>query len=122
MATIILMTASLATVQAHAKARPILGKWLTENGEAVVEIAPCGKALCGRVLKVLKPKPGERTTQGAVILTELTDAGSIWKGKIMDPRSGKIYAAKLAANPDGTLKVEGCVAFLCKGPVWKPAS
>lgn len=121
-ATLLLATATMATAQAEAKARPIVGKWLTENGEALIEIAPCGKALCGKVLKVLKPKPGERSTQGVAILTELADSGAIWKGKILDPRSGKVYTAKVAVNPNGTLKVEGCVAFLCKGPVWQPVS
>lgn len=122
MAMVFVAAASIGTAPAQARAKPIVGKWLTENGDALIEIAPCGKALCGKVLKVLKPKPGERSTQGMAILTELADTGSLWKGKILDPRSGKVYTAKVAVNPNGTLKVEGCVAFLCKGPVWQPVT
>jgi uncharacterized protein (DUF2147 family) len=102
-------------------AQPIAGKWLTDNGEALVEIAPCGKAMCGKVIKVLKPKPGAKPSQGVAILTELKDSGSLWKGKVFNPESGKSYNAKVYRNADGTLKVEGCVAFLCKGPTWQPA-
>jgi uncharacterized protein (DUF2147 family) len=122
MHAIIVAAAMAGQAHAAAAARPITGKWLTDNAEAVVEIAPCGKFLCGKVVKVLKPKPGEKSTVGTVILTELAASGSLWKGKILDPRSGKIYSAKVTANPDGTLKVEGCVAFLCKGPTWQPTT
>ena len=117
MAAAIVVTAA----PAHAAA-PIAGRWLTDNGEAVIQIAPCGKTMCGRLAKVLKPKPGGKAIQGAIILSELVDDGDAWKGRVFNPESGKSYKAKLYRNPDDTLKVEGCVAFMCSGPTWKPAS
>ncbi len=116
-------------------ATPVTGTWITDEGKALVRIEPCGPAVCGRIVKILKHEPGKPTTdianpdpskrrnliEGSFILTGFTDAGSIWKGKIYNPDSGKTYTAKLARNPDGTLKVEGCVAFLCRGPTWQPA-
>lgn len=116
-------------------AAPVTGTWITDEGKALVRIEPCGQAICGRIIKILRHEPGKPTTdianpdpsrrrnpiEGSFILTGFTDAGSVWKGKIYNPDSGKTYAAKLARKPDGTLKVEGCVAFLCRGPTWQPA-
>ncbi|WP_066726707.1 DUF2147 domain-containing protein [Sphingomonas pituitosa] len=128
LASLLISTAALA-------AAPITGTWMTEGGKALVRIEPCGDAMCGRIVKVLRREPGKPTTdianpdpakrnnpiEGTFILTGFKDAGALWKGKIYNPDSGKTYAAKLTRNADGTLKVEGCVAFLCRGPIWTPA-
>ncbi|PPU43318.1 hypothetical protein XarbCFBP7697_20335 [Xanthomonas arboricola] len=116
-------------------AEPITGKWFTDNQQALVEIRPCGASLCGTIIKVLRSKPGSAKTdvfnpdpgkrnnpmEGTVILSELVDAGNLWKGRIYNPESGKTYNAKLTRGADGSLKVEGCVAFICQGPTWQPA-
>lgn len=39
-------------------------------------------------------------------------------GLIYDPRSGKSYKGKLSLIDEFTLKVEGCIAFLCQGVQW----
>lgn len=117
-------------------AEPITGKWLTDNQQALVDIQPCGAALCGTIVKVLRVKPGSAKTdvfnpdpskrhnpmEGTVILSELVDAGDLWKGKIYNPESGKRYNARAKRDADGSLKVEGCVAFICQGPTWQPAN
>ena len=59
--------------------------------------------------------------QGTVILSDLVDAGDVWKGRIYNPESGKTYTVKIKRGADGCLKVEGCVAFICQGPTWQPA-
>ena len=41
-------------------------------------------------------------------------------GKVYDPRRGKTYKSKLHLNDDGTLRVEGCLAFICDGENWRP--
>ncbi|SDD78722.1 Uncharacterized conserved protein, DUF2147 family [Sphingomonas sp. YR710] len=116
-------------------ARPVTGRWLTEDSKAMVQIEPCGKAVCGRIVRVLKPQPGRskfdinnpdpkkrsNPIEGTYILTDLVDAGTQWKGRIYNPESGKSYNARLTREADGSLKVEGCIAFLCTGPLWQPA-
>jgi uncharacterized protein (DUF2147 family) len=42
-------------------------------------------------------------------------------GKLYDPGSGKTYDGKISANPDGTLKVQGCVLMVCQTQTWKRA-
>jgi uncharacterized protein (DUF2147 family) len=133
--SVIVSAAFLGSTATAFAAQPVTGNWLTEENKALVRIEACGKTVCGKIVKVLKPTPGKPTMdianpdptkrknpiEGTYILTDFTDAGALWKGKIYNPDSGKTYNAKLTRNPDGTLKVEGCIAFLCKGPTWQPA-
>ncbi|HEY6964570.1 MAG TPA: DUF2147 domain-containing protein, partial [Erythrobacter sp.] len=42
-----------AMVPAAFAAQPITGRWVTAEKDAVVAIAKCGKALCGRIEKFL---------------------------------------------------------------------
>ncbi|MFB0872398.1 MULTISPECIES: DUF2147 domain-containing protein [unclassified Sphingobium] len=129
-ALITLSTASLA-VPAYA-AQPVTGRWATVDGKAIVAIGPCGKQLCGRIERIVKPTPGRPQTDiknpdpalrskplvGLALLSGFEDAGDIWKGTIYDPESGKSYASKVSRNPNGTLKVQGCIAFFCKTQTW----
>ena len=66
----------------------------------------------------------ERQIVGINILTDFSIKKSnqrIFKGgKIYDPRSGNTYKSNLYLNDDGSLKVEGCLAFICDGEEWQP--
>lgn len=114
-------------------APPVTGKWLTAERDSIVEIGTCGNTVCGKVLRVLKmmdngkppidsnnPDPAlrGRLVEGTMILTGFTDGGSLWNGRIYDPKSGKSYKSKLTRNADGSLKVQGCIGFLCKAFNW----
>lgn len=115
-------------------AQPVTGRWATVDGKAIVHIAPCGRQLCGRIEKIVKPTPGRPQTDfknpdpvlrakplvGLALLSGFSDAGDIWKGTIYDPESGKSYTSKVNRNGDGTLKVQGCIAFFCKSQTWTP--
>lgn len=124
--------AALFATQANA-ALPVSGKWMTHDKDSIVEIAPCGATVCGKVLRVLKMMPNgkapidlnnpdpalrNRPVQGMMILSGFTDGGKQWNGRIYDPKSGKSYKSKLARNPDGSLKVQGCIGFLCQSFNW----
>lgn len=118
-----------------AAAEPIAGRWITEDGKAMVEIGNCGAALCGRIARIIRPTPGRATTDvnnpdarlrvrpilGLAILSGFTAAGVEWKGSIYDPEAGKTYRSVLRRNADGTLKVKGCIAMFCQAQTWKPA-
>jgi uncharacterized protein (DUF2147 family) len=121
----------LATGAAHAAPAPVTGRWLTEEGKAIVEIAPCGAQLCGRIARVLKPRPGgpavdannpdpalrNRPIEGISLLSGFTAAGDRWKGRIYDPESGRTYRSELRAEGT-TLKVKGCWGPFCRGQDW----
>ncbi|KQN09857.1 hypothetical protein ASE85_02665 [Sphingobium sp. Leaf26] len=115
-------------------AQPVTGRWATVDGKAIVQIAPCGKHLCGRIEKIIKPTPGRPQTDiknpdpalqskplvGLALLTGFEDDGAHWKGTIYDPESGKSYVSKLTRNANGSLKVQGCISFFCKTQTWTP--
>lgn len=127
---------ALAAPAVPQRAAPsIAGRYLTEDGAGIVEVAPCGGAMCGRLVHILKAKPGapkvdvnnrnpalrNRPIQGITILENLTDQGVDWRGTIYDPRNGKSYKSIISRNTDGSLKVRGCIAFFCQTQRWDAA-
>ncbi|MBA4049336.1 MAG: DUF2147 domain-containing protein [Sphingomonas sp.] len=133
MRSIAAVTLLLMPATAHA-AEPITGQWLTKEGKAIVTVAPCGQGVCGRITKVIKPNPEghgvdernpnpalrNRPIVGLPILSNFADNGRDWRGRIYDPEAGKEYRSILKKLPDGTLQVQGCIAFLCQTQLWRP--
>ena len=116
-------------------AAPVSGQWLTTEKDSIVEIGPCGAALCGRIARILKPNPNgpsvdrnnpdpklrARPILGMAILTGFRDTGKHWEGMIYDPRAGKTYRSTLAMQSDGSLSVKGCVGPFCRTMAWSRA-
>lgn len=128
--------ALLATIAPAHAAEPINGQWVTANGNAIVTIVPCGKAMCGRISKIIHPDPNgdgtdrknpdpalkSRKVLGLTIIPNFTDAGKDWQGQIYSPEAGKSYKGYLAKQADGSLQVKGCIAaFLCQTQKWTAA-
>ncbi len=123
-----------AASTAMAAPAPITGRWLTLEGKAIVEIVPCGRELCGRIARVLKPRPGgpavdannpdkalrNRPIEGIVILSGFAADGDRWKGRIYDPESGRTYRSELKIEGGG-LKVKGCIGPFCRSQDWTRA-
>lgn len=123
---------SLATCLPAQAAVSVSGLWLTTEKDSVVEIAPCGAALCGRIVRILKPNPNgpprdtnnpnpalrAQPIQGLAILTGFKDAGKNWEGTAYDPRAGKAYRSYLTLLRDGTLEVKGCIGPFCRTKSW----
>jgi uncharacterized protein (DUF2147 family) len=106
----------------------ILGKWLTESGHGVIEIARCENAVCGRIVGIdrtpSEPMPTDvtgRSQCGLQIISEAMQAkDGAWYGRIVDPRDGAIYHAKLWVDDDGRLSLRGYVGIPLLGStqVW----
>jgi len=127
----------LALAAGSAQAAPIEGDWLTQTGGAKVRLAACRdqtRQLCGTIIWMSQsalgdgtdrnnPDPSLRTRKlvGMLMLTGFRPEGlDRWTGgTIYDPRTGKTYASKISAQPDGALKVEGCVSVICRGQTWR---
>lgn len=128
-----LLALAFVAIPAHA-ATPIAGRWLTEERTAIVTVAPCGTALCGRITTLLKGPPSGppvdsnnpdpqlrgRPLQGLLVLSQFVDKGGDWRGRIYDPKSGKTYKSIVKREASG-LKVQGCIAFFCRTQHWAPA-
>lgn len=125
----------LGIAGAASAAEPITGRWLTDDGKAIVTIAPCGSAICGHITRILAPTPKgppvdeynpdprlrKRPILGLAVLTGFVDKGADWRGRIYSPEEGKWYKSILRRNPDGSLKAQGCILFFCKTQRWKAA-
>ena len=132
---VVFLLVALAGVSPAWAAAPIVGRYLTEDGAGIVQVARCGEAICGRLVQILKAKPGAAATdinnrdaalrsrpiQGIAILSSFTERGADWRGTIYDPRNGKSYKSIVSRNSDGSLKVQGCIAFFCQTQRWTPA-
>ena len=109
--------------------------WLAED--SIISIQECDGKLCGvmehiftaegedpfAILDTNNPEESLRTRPliGIKLLDSfdpLPKKGIYRDGLIYDPRSGKSYKGKLSLIDKFTLKVEGCIAFLCQGVQW----
>ena len=112
----------------HASTPAFNGDWITADRSAVVRIGACGTSVCGRIVRVLasgapdadvnNPDRALRTRPlaGVAVLSGFTPSGS--GGRAYDPKSGRSYRASLQLNANGTLRVTGCVAFVCRSQTW----
>ena len=129
----------LAASAGAAPAGDIATTWLTHDGQGVVEIAPCGGKLCGRIVWLKTPtddkgaaltdqnnpsqKLRKRPICGLAVLSGLEpDRSGGWDGgKIYDPQEGDTYDAALKlAGPD-KLTVTGYLGVKALGQTftWK---
>lgn len=116
------------------------GRWITASGNLEVEIAPCGKALCGTVTKVLgnrsmsrdgeemkaadtRPATGMRILQNFVAETVEDQRTTRWEGEIYNRENGKTYACLMSLNPDGSLQLRPYVGLplFGKTQIWQRA-
>lgn len=124
----------VAMASAAEAAEPIAGRWITDDGKAVVTIGRCGALTCGRITRILAPTPNgppvdernpdpalrRRPILGLEVLSGFTDRGTDWRGRIYDPEAGKWYKA-IVSREAGGLKAQGCILIFCRAQHWKPA-
>ena len=123
----------LSPLSQAAAAPAIDGLWLTDDGKGVVRIAACGQRLCGRIARILATGPDVPTTDvnnpdprrrgqplvGLQVLSGFTGRPAAWEGgRAYDPQSGSSYKSSLRLNADGSLRVTGCVLFVCRSKRW----
>jgi uncharacterized protein (DUF2147 family) len=120
---------------AHAAGTPgELGRWLTESGNLEIDIAPCGEALCGTVVKVIANRsmsgPGAitpadtRSPLGMKILTDFMPSGDgEWKGRIYNRENAETYDCVMTLAAPDQLKVRGYkgLPLFGKTQVWRRA-
>jgi uncharacterized protein (DUF2147 family) len=135
--TIAAVVAALVMGTPLAAAEPVTGSWVTATRDGVVRIAPCGKSLCGTLARFLVTPPGgadqrdvhnpdaklrTRKLLGVPILTGFSEDGTVWRGTIYDPKSGKSYRSVLRRLAGDRLEVKGCIGPFCQTQVWRRGS
>ena len=103
---------------------PLVGQWLTPDGDGVLEVARCGKALCVRIVGSAKdpmPRDWQGRTQCGLQISEVTERSpGVWEGQITDPRNGHVYDVRLTPEDDTHLMLRGFVfvPLLGSSQVW----
>lgn len=103
-----------AAAPAWASLGPV-GEWRIADGNAIVDIRPCGIDLCGYVAS----DANKDSNVGQQVFTMRPD-GENWSGTIVDLTSGQRYSGHIALIDEAQLKVEGCImgGFFCGGQEW----
>jgi uncharacterized protein (DUF2147 family) len=118
---------ALTATQARAEA-PIEGYWKNPIGSAIIAIAPCGDALCGKVAWASARGRREASTStthvvGTTVLTGLRHAQGRWSGTLFIPDDNIHVSAKLQPLGERKLKLTGCglMGLICRTQVWTRA-
>ena len=142
-ATAVVTLALLVAVSA-ARAQPggnETGVWIDETGKGAVEITPCGRKLCGRIVWLQTPKDAKGRTLvddlnvtpdqrgkpicGLQVLgaLERQTNGGYDSGWVYDPKVGKSYDASIGLTDTNHLSVTGYqgVKMFGKTFVWTRA-
>jgi uncharacterized protein (DUF2147 family) len=134
-ATVFVLTLLAAT---PVRAEELIGTWLTQQGDAHIRVAKCGKALCGTVvwlkdavdaktgqppLDDKNPDPGKRSRKilGIQIFAMEQNATGSWTGGIYNSDDGKTYDGRLSPQGENGLEVQGCAGSLCGSETWTRA-
>lgn len=122
----------LAFSPGFAQTASILGRWKTiddETGKAVsvVEIYESKGKIYGRVADLLIPSDKTKTcskcegsdkdkaVMGLVVIKGLKKIGDAYKGKILDPKHGRIYECTVRLESKDKLKVRGYIGISLLG-------
>ena len=124
-----LFSMALMLMAVNGFAQDILGTWLTEAGDAQVEIYQSGNTVNGKIVWLAqgpetkdKHNPDEklrsRKLMGVNILSGLSKSKSKWEGgKIYNPKNGKSYKCSIWLEGD-KLKVRGYIAMFYETQTW----
>ena len=126
---ILATTLLLALTAAQSPQRATIeGQWKNPIGSAIIAIAPCGGALCGKVVWASERGKREASTStsrvvGTIVLTGLTRAGDRWTGTLFIPDDNVHVSAKLQLLSERQLKLTGCAfaGLFCRTQIWTRA-
>ena len=125
MRSIIAILALGTLTAAQAAPEPILGYWKNPIGSAIIAIAPCGAALCGKVAWASARGQREvaKTTSrvvGTTVLTGLKRSGRRWTGSLFVPDDNIHVSARLELLDNRRLKLTGCAfaGIFCRTQIW----
>jgi uncharacterized protein (DUF2147 family) len=112
------------------------GVWLTQAGDARVQVSRCGSGICGRIVWLrdpIDPKTGQpqvddknpnpalaqRPIIGLSIFIGMQEvSANKWSGRIYNADDGQTYTTHVTVQSNSALEVQGCVGVFCGGETW----
>ncbi len=98
-----------------------IGRWLTTDRSAVIQIGFCKVGICGAIVGIRQNHPGDpmpddwrgRPECGITMIeaSPVTTSGgkTVWKGYVLDPRNGALHRAVLTLDGANRLVLRGYV-------------
>ena len=128
MKQILIALASLAVLASPASATaksPLEGRW--KKGNLVVQIAPCGRELCGTVIRAsakqqAKAERGSGTELiGARLIKDIDQTGpNTYRASVFLPQRNMHAKGSIKQVSANTLAVRGCVlGVVCRSQTWQ---
>ncbi len=125
-----MLTAALLVTAQPAAAADATGVWARPSGSSRIQIAPCGKALCGKLVWLKTPRKDDKNPDASkrnrplldvrTVINMVPDGNDSWKGQVYNAEDGKTYKGVMKLTAPNKLKLEGCVlgGLICKGETW----
>jgi uncharacterized protein (DUF2147 family) len=113
---------------AFASAEPgLLGRWWNSDGSVAVEVQPCGRGLCGKVVyaearqQEKARRAGVKQMMGLSVMRNFQGAGpGHWKGNVFVPERNRVFRSTITRLSADQVKVEGCMLLiLCQHETWR---
>ncbi len=119
----------LICIATSAQSHSVIGKWKTIDDEtgkplSIVEVFEKNHKVYGKVLEILNPVNRNRVCEkcsgedsnkpilGLTVIKGLTKVGDEYtKGKILDPKNGKLYSCYITLENQDKLKVRGYIGI-----------
>lgn len=101
------------------------GKWANPRRSVIVQVAPCGNALCGTVSWASAHNREAGTTPGTRVLSNLKPAGDgTYKGSAYEPKRDIHGSAIVRQAGPNVMMVKGCAVWglFCKEQRWTRVS
>lgn len=123
---IVCLALLIGMAASHAADDPAVGVWQTQAGDTGgylhVQIEPCDGRLCGLILRAYDKdgiESGDYEHLGKTMISamKIIGNGRYAKGSIWAPDKNKTYKSKMQLSGN-TLKVKGCIAFICRSQSW----
>ena len=121
---------AFALISMAGRSQDVLVKWLTEAGDAQVEIYQAGNKLNGKIIWLQQgpetkdkhnpdAKLKDRKLMGVNILSGLSKSKDKWEGgRIYNPKNGKSYKCSIWLDGE-QLKVRGYIGMFYETQTWK---
>lgn len=112
----------LFATQASGQEADPTGIWLRDDGNARVQVAPCGNNICATNLWIGDTSGGEEAGDRLVMSLRPESSGKL-TGTAYDEKRDRTYAMTMTVSKD-RLVTRGCVlgGVLCKSVNWTPAN
>ena len=124
MLAILLLILLSTGARADPVSSPLVGLWMTHDGDGVLSIDPCGNSLCVRIVgsaMANMPRDWRGRSECGERISQVTERSpGAWEGRITDPRNGHVYDVRITAEDASHARLRGFVVvpFLGSTQVW----